>query len=82
MCVCGVCVCVCVYIMFYYEIPWFCQDFNSKNLHFFKSVLSLRSENTEPVTRDHVKSFEFRNETPLHLLRLFLHVETGIIPYQ
>ena len=27
--------------MFYYEIPWFCQDFKSKSLHFFKSVYSV-----------------------------------------
>ena len=30
--------------MFYYEIPWFYQDFKSENLY------------TTPVTRDHVKS--------------------------
>ena len=34
---------------------------------FFKSVLSSRSENTEPVISDHVKSSETRNETPLQL---------------
>ena len=35
---------------------WFYQDFESENLCFFKSVLSSCSENTGPVTRDHVKS--------------------------
>ena len=34
--------------MFYYDIPWFYQDFKSVflNLCFFKSVLSSPSENT------------------------------------
>ena len=32
---------------------------------FFKSVLSSRSENTGPVTSDHVRSSQIRNETPL-----------------
>ena len=31
----------------------------------FKSVLSSSSKNTGPVTRDHVKSSQIRNETPL-----------------
>ena len=52
--------------MFYYEIWWFYQDFKSENL-FFKSVLSSRSENTGPVTRDHVKYSQTRSETPLQL---------------
>ena len=52
--------------MFYYEIPWFYQDFKSENL-FFKSVLSSCSENTGPASRDHVKSSQMRNETLLHL---------------
>ena len=34
---------------------------------FFKSVHSSRSENTGPATRDHVKSSQRRNETPLQL---------------
>ena len=34
---------------------------------FFKFVLSSRSENTEPVTRDQVKSSQMRDETPLQL---------------
>ena len=50
----------------YYEIPWFYQDFKSGNL-FLKSVLSSRRENTGPVTRDHVKSPQVRNETHLKL---------------
>ena len=33
----------------------------------FKSVLSLRSENAGPVTRDHIKSSHMRNETTLQL---------------
>ena len=44
--------------MFYYEISWFYQD--------FKYVLSSGSENTGPVTSDHVKSSQMSNETPLH----------------
>ena len=51
--------------MFYYETPWFYQDFQSENL-FFKSVLSSRSENTGPVTRGQVKSSQMRNETHLY----------------
>ena len=49
--------------MFYCEIPWFYQDFKTKNL-FFKPVLSSRSENTGLVTRYHVKSSQMRNKTP------------------
>ena len=49
---------ICVYVMSYYEIPWFYQDFKSENL-FFKSVPSSRYENTGPITRDHFKSFKF-----------------------
>ena len=45
----------------------------------FKYVVSSRSKNTGPVTRDHVKSSRIRNETPLQLWKLFLHVGTGII---
>ena len=52
--------------MFYYEIPWFYQDFKNENL-FFKSVLSSRSEYTGPNTRDHGKSTQMRNKTPLQL---------------
>ena len=48
--------------MFYYKIPWFYQDFKSENL-FLKSAPSSRCENTEPVTRDHVKSSQMRNGT-------------------
>ena len=54
-------------VMFYYEIPWFYQDFKSENSCFFKSVPSSCSENTGPVTRGHVKSSQTRNETPLQL---------------
>ena len=36
-------------------------------IQFLKSLLSSRSENTGPVTRDHVKSSKMRNETPLQL---------------
>ena len=42
--------------MFYYEIPWFYQDFKSESLSFFKSELILRSDNTGPVTRGHLNS--------------------------
>ena len=52
--------------MFYYKIPWFYQNFKSENL-FFQSVLGSRSENTRPVTTDHVKSSQVKNETPLQL---------------
>ena len=46
---------------------------------FLKSVLNSRSENIGPVTRDHVKSLQMRNEAVLQLQRLFLHAQTGII---
>ena len=65
--------------MFYYEIPWFNQDFKSENLCFFKFVLSSYSENTGPVTRGHVKFSQMRNKTHLQLYKLFLHAGTGII---
>ena len=52
--------------MFYYKIAWFYQDFKSEIL-LLKSVLSSRNENTGTVTRDHVKSSQMRNETPLQL---------------
>ena len=47
-----------VYMMFYYEIPWFYQDFKSENLCFLNPywVDAARI----PVNRDHVES----NETP------------------
>ena len=48
--------------MFYYEIPWFYQDFKGENL-FFKFVLSSHCGNTGPVTRDHVKSSKMKNKT-------------------
>ena len=54
----------------YYETPWFQQDFKSENM-FFKSVLSSRRGNTGPVTRDHVKSSQMRNKTPLQLYNIF-----------
>ena len=50
--------------MLYHEIPWFYQDFKCENLCFF---LSSCRKNTGPVTRDHVKSPQMRNETPLKL---------------
>ena len=55
-----------VYLVFYYEIQWCYQDFKSEYL-FFKSVLSSHSEDSGPVTRDHVKSSQMMNETPLQL---------------
>ena len=55
-----------VYVMFYCKIPWFYQDFKSKNM-FLKSVLSSRCENTGPLSKDHVKSSRMRNETPLQV---------------
>ena len=55
-----------VYLMSYYNIPWFYKDFNNENL-FFKSVLSSRCKNIEPVTRDHVKSCQMCNEKPFQL---------------
>ena len=51
--------------MFYNEFLWSYQDFKNENL-LFKSALD-----TGPVTRDHVKSSQMRNETPLKLYRLF-----------
>ena len=51
--------------MFYYEIYY--EGFKRKNLCFFQSVLSSRRENNGLVTRDHVKSSQMRNETPLQL---------------
>ena len=56
-----------IYVMFYHKIPWFYQDFKSENCVFFKSVLLSRHENTGLVTRDHAKSFQMRNQTPLQL---------------
>ena len=46
---------------------------------FLKSELNSRSENTGPVTRDHVKFLQMRNEAPLQLQRLFHQAQTGII---
>ena len=46
-----------VYVMCYYEIPWFYQD--------FKSVLNSRYGNTGPIIRGHFKSSQMGNETPL-----------------
>ena len=43
------------------------SGFTGENL-FFLYVLSSRSENTKPVIRDHIKSSQMRNETPLQLL--------------
>ena len=47
----------------------FMQCYTTKSRGFTKilarSIPSLRSENTGPVTRDHVKSSLMRNETPL-----------------
>ena len=40
----------------------------------FKPVLSSSNEHSGTVTRDHVKSSQMRNETPLQLSRLFFHV--------
>ena len=42
----------------------FAKILKVKNLRFFKSVLSSRRENIGPVTKDHVKSFQIRNERP------------------
>ena len=56
-----------VYAMFYHEIQWFYQDFKKWKSVFFKSVLSSRIENTGTVTRNHLKSSQMRNETPLQL---------------
>ena len=47
--------------MFYNKFLWSYQNFKNENL-LFKSVL-----NTGPVARDHVKSSQMRNETPLKL---------------
>ena len=58
------------YVMFHYVTPWFYQDFKSENL----CVLNIG-----PVTRDNVKSFQMRNETPLQHYMLYLHAETDII---
>ena len=40
----------------------------------FKPVLSSSNKHSGTVTRDHVKSSQMRNETPLQLSRLFFHV--------
>ena len=40
---------------------------NKSKSVFFKSTLSSRSENTGPVTRNHVGSSQIRNKTPLQL---------------
>ena len=63
--------------MFYYEIPWFYQDFKSENLCFLYlySVHAVRILDLSLL--DHVKSFKMKNETPLQLYRLSLHA--GII---
>ena len=37
----------------------------------FKSELSSCSEKTEPITRDHIKSSQMWNKTPLQLLNAF-----------
>ena len=47
--------------MFYNKFLCSYQNFKNENL-LFKSVL-----NTGPVARDHVKSSQMRNETPLKL---------------
>ena len=52
--------------MFYYESPWFYQDFKGENL-FLKSALSSCCVNTGSVTRDHVKSSQMNNGTPQQL---------------
>ena len=59
--------CNVVYVMFYYKIPWFYQDFKSKSPFFLKSVLSSRSEHTGPVTRDHIKFSQMMNETSFQI---------------
>ena len=48
--------------MFYYKIPWFYQDFNLY-------VLSSRCKNTGPIIRNHLKSSQMRNKTPLATLK-------------
>ena len=55
--------------MLYYEIPWFYQDFKSRNLR-FSNLYSAHAErilDTGPVTKDHVKSSQMRNKAPLKL---------------
>ena len=52
-----------VYVMFSYKIPRFKI---LKMKMFFKSELTSRSENG-PVTRDHMKTSQMRNKTPLQL---------------
>ena len=49
-----------VCVMLRYNIPCFYQAYKSKKL-----VLSSRSENAGPITRDHDKFSQMRNETPL-----------------
>ena len=53
-----------VYVMFSYKIPRFNNILKMKM--FLKSELSSRSENG-PVTRDHMKTSQMRNKTPLQL---------------
>ena len=49
-----------VCVMLHYNIPCFYQAYKSKKL-----LLSSRSENAGPITRDHDKFSQMRNETPL-----------------
>ena len=50
--------------MFYYEVSWFYQDFKSENL--FLNLYSVHTARIY-VNRDHVKSSQMRNKTPLQL---------------
>ena len=56
-----------VYVTFYFKILWFTKFLKVKVCVFLNLVFSLRSENTGPVTRDHVKSSQMRKKTPLQL---------------
>ena len=51
--------------MFYYEIPWFYEDFKKENLCFLNLYAVHPAKNTEPVTRSHVNSSQMRNEASL-----------------
>ena len=48
------------HVMLRYKIPCFYQAYKSEKL-----VRSSRSKNTGPITRDHDKFSQMRNETPL-----------------
>ena len=51
-----------VYVLFYYKILWFYQDFKSENPPFL-----VFHKNTGPVSTGDVKSSQMKNKTHLQL---------------